>query len=278
MRAKKTPSSLLLHTPQPKSPIQILKRTETRAILVQQIILMRLRRPLSPIRRQIRAQFHLIKRRHQGPHLLDRRAPPLRRSEKVVKDPFRLHGDGEEGRVARKAVLVGRGHGGGEPGHAVEAKGPFGVVGLGGDIRGPGFEIAGAEAAEEGPEFVVVWVYRGRRRVVISVGRRRVDDDEAGVWTYGVGLRQIGAHGGCEEAEVAGLGRIIRVHEDVAVLVMVVTRCGVDTGESFGAFVSSKQDGFERFVCLTLPGLLGELFALGSISESAMQWGGMVIR
>ena len=184
---------------------------------------MRLRRPLRPIRRQIRTQVNLIKRRHQRPHLLDRGAPPLRRSEKIIKDPFRLHGDGEERRVARKAVLVGRSHGGGEPGHAVEAKGPFGVVGLGRDIRGPGFEIAGSEAAEEGPEFVVVRVYRGRRTVVGRVGRRRVDYDEAGVWTYGVGLRQVGAHGGCEEAEVAGLGRVVGVHEDVAVLVVVVT-------------------------------------------------------
>ena len=173
---------------------------------------------------------------------------------------------------------VGRGHGGGEPGHAVEAKGPFGVVGLGRDVRGPGFEIAGAEAAEEGPEFVVIGVYRGRRTVDVGVGGRRMDDDEAGVWAYGVGLRQVGTHGGCEEAEVAGLGRVVGVHKDVAVLVVVVTRCGVDARESFGAFSSGEQDGFERFVCLTLPAFFGELFALGSTGESAMRCAGIVIR
>ena len=95
---------------------------------------MRLRRPLGPIRRHVRTRLNLIERRHQLPNRVDRRAAPLGRLEQIIKDPFRLHGDGEIGRVTGLPVRVGGGHGGREPGHAVEAEGPFGGGGGGGYV------------------------------------------------------------------------------------------------------------------------------------------------
>ena len=95
---------------------------------------MRLRRPLGPIRRQIRTHTHPIKPPHQPPHLLHRRPPHLRRPKQIIKHPLWLHRDGEEGHVPRPSPFVRGRHGGWKPGHAVEAKGPFGAVSLGRDI------------------------------------------------------------------------------------------------------------------------------------------------
>ena len=215
---------------------------------------MRLRRPLGPIRRQVRTHIHAIKPRHQPPHLVHRRPPHLRRPEKVIKDPLGLHRDGEEGRVPRLPSFVRGRHGGREPGHAVKAKGPFGIVGLGRDIPGPRSEVAGSETAEEGPELAAVGVHRGFS-VIVGGCWGRVDDNEAGVWAQGAGEREVGAHGGGEEAEVARLGGVVRGQEDVAVLVVFVAAGGVDAGEPLGSWVSGHEDRFKGFVCLTLPGL-----------------------
>ena len=71
-----------------------------------------------------------------------------------------------------------------------------------------------------------------------------MDDDEAGVWAQGMREREVGAHGGGEEAEVAGLGGVVGVQEGVAVLVVLVAAGGVDAGESLGAWVAGDEDGF----------------------------------
>ena len=250
-----------LPTPAIQSPIQILIRTIARLILIQQIILMRLGRPLGAIRRQVRTRLNVIIRRHQLPDRIHGRASFLRGPEKVVKDPFRLHGDGKVWRVTRQPLLVRGRHRGREPGHAVEAKGPFGGARFGGYVRGPGLKIARPEASEQIPEFLLV----GFHGEVCCVGGLGVDDDEAGVWPYGMGLREVGAHGVCQEAEVAWLGGIIGVHEDVTVLVMFVAGGSIDTRESLGSRVPCDQDGFQGFICLTLPRIFRKLLAL--ISE-----------
>ena len=158
--------------------------------------------------------------------------------------------------MPRPSPFVRGRHGGREPGHAVEAKGPFGIVGLRRDIPWPRSEVAGSETAEEGPEFAAVGVHRGFSFVVGGCWGR-VNDNEACVWTQGVGEREVGAHGGGEEAEVAGLGGVVGGQKDVAVLVVFVAAGGVDAGEPLGSWVSGHEDGFEGFVCLTLPGLFG---------------------
>ena len=145
--------------------------------------------------------------------------------------------------MPRLPPLVRGRHGGRKPGHAVEAKGPFGVVGLRRDILGPRAEVAGSETAEEGPEFASVGIHRGFGVVVGGGCWGRVDDDEAGVWAQVVGKRKVGAHGGCEEAEVARLGGVVGRQEDVAVLVVFVAAGGVDAGESLGSCVSGNENG-----------------------------------
>ena len=230
---------------------------------------MRLRRTLGPIRRQIRTRFDLVVRGHQFPDRAHGGPPLLRRAEEVVKNPLRLHGHGEAGRVAGLPLLVRGRHRGGEPGHPVEAEGPLGGVRRGRYVARPGPQVARPQSAEQVPEFLPVG-FDGVRGAGAGV-----HDDEAGVWAEGVGEREVGAHCGGEEAEVARLGGVFRVHEDVTVLVVLVAGGGVDAEEFLGPRVTCGEDGFHLVVCFALPAVFREVFALGSASVSRLRGGGL---
>ena len=135
----------------------------TRPVLVEKVVLVCLGRTLGPVRRQVRTGFDFIIRGHQLPDGADRRPPFLGGREQVVKDPFGLHGHGEGRCVTGLALLVRGGHGGGEPGHAVEAEGPFGRLGVGRDVRRPRLQITCPQAAQEVPEFLLVCLDGGFR-------------------------------------------------------------------------------------------------------------------
>ena len=79
-----------------------------------------------------------------------------------------------------------------------------------------------------------------------------------------MGQGEVGTHCLGDEAEVARLGGVIGVGEDVTVLIVLVAGSGIDARKSLGSWVSSDENGLQSFICLTLPSVLGKLFALGS--------------
>lgn len=81
-------------------------------------------------------------------------------------------------------------------------------------------------------------------------------------------MREVGTHRVGEEAEVARLGWVLRVHEKVTVLVVFVAGGGVDSEEFLGSWVSCNEDGFHLLVCLPLPAIFRKFFALGSAGLS----------
>lgn len=78
-----------------------------------------------------------------------------------------------------------------------------------------------------------------------------------------MGLREVGTHRVGEEAEVARLGWVLRVDEEVTVLVVFVAGGGVDSGEFLGSWVSCNEDGFHLLVYLPLPAIFRKFFAPG---------------
>lgn len=82
-----------------------------------------------------------------------------------------------------------------------------------------------------------------------------------------MGLWEVGPHCVGEEAEVARLGWVFRVHEDVTVLVVSVAGRGVDAGKFLGSWLSCNEDRFYLLVCLTPPAIAWKLFALSFRQE-----------
>ena len=80
-----------------------------------------------------------------------------------------------------------------------------------------------------------------------------------------MGLWEVGPHCVGEEAEVARLGWVFRMHEDVTVLVVSVAGRGVDAGKFLGSWLSCNEDRFYLLVCLTPPAIAWKLFALSSM-------------
>ena len=58
-----------------------------------------------------------------------------------------------------------------------------------------------------------------------------------------MGPGEVGTHCVGDEAEVARLGRVIGVGEDVTVLIVLVAGSGIDAGEPLGSWVSRNQNG-----------------------------------